>query len=113
MASWTRSLFKANNANQPAELSTTEKGHEDGFSPSPDRAEQGGRLPRKLNRIDKPRTRSITGSVADTDDSDEDMIKKQMIEEEGNAIKYRTCSWKKVFASFSCDDLRYRFDTND
>lgn len=99
MAPWTRSLAKANTENEPAHLSTVEKGHENGYSPSPDRAEEGGRTRRKLNRIDKPRTHSISGSVADSDNSDEDLIKKQMIEEEGNAIKYRTCSWKKVCSS--------------
>jgi hypothetical protein len=93
MASWTRSLFKAN-ANETVEFSTTSKGHEAGFSPSPDRAEQGGRGRRKMNRIDRPRTQSIVG--VDTDDSDEDVVKKQLLGEEGNAIKYRTCSWKKV-----------------
>lgn len=94
MASWTKSLFKGNNNNNaktdgPVEFTTDAKVHDADFSPSPDRAEQGGRSRRKLNRIDRPRTYSISGSTVDPEDSDEDMIKKQMIEEEGNAIKYR------------------------
>jgi len=106
MSSWTKSLFKGNNANDgPIEFSTDAKGQGD-FSPSPDRAEQGGRSRRKLNRIDRPRTYSISGSTVDPEDSDEDMIKKQMIEEEGNAIKYRTCSWRKtaalLFSEYIC-----------
>lgn len=110
MASWAKSLFKANNAQGTGQLSTAEKGLDDGFSPSPERAEQGGHGRRKLNRIDRPRTRSITGSVADSDDSDEDMVKKQMIEEEGNAIKYRTCSWKKVFTPSRRSAMPMPFD---
>lgn len=93
MSSWTKSLFKGNNTNanndRPVEFNTEFKGQDGDYSPSPDRAEEGGRSKRKLGRIDRPRTHSIVGSIGDSDDSGEDMIKQQMIAEEGNAIKYR------------------------
>lgn len=79
-----------------------EDGYYDGFASSPDAAESGGRkkVPKKMNRIDVPRTKSIGGSIAGravTDSSSEDIsVEKQMALEEGNAIKYRTCSWQKV-----------------
>lgn len=72
------------------------------FATSPDAAETGGckKSPVKMNRIDKPKTTSISGSVVGGDVSDstsEDFsIKKQMEAEAGNAIQYRTCTWQKV-----------------
>lgn len=73
------------------------------FSPSPDRAEQAGRpRHRRMTRIDRPRTASISGTIvgADVDDSSsfdsEDAIKKQMELEKDCEIQYRTCSWQKV-----------------
>ena len=46
---------------------------------------------RKMNRIDKP-------AIVTADDATDPSISvgKQMEMEAGNAIKYRTCSWKKV-----------------
>lgn len=79
-----------------------EFGSGSGFATSPDTAETGGRKksPIKMNRIDKPRTTSISGSAVGGDVSDttsEDFsIEKQMEAEAGNAIQYRTCSWQKV-----------------
>ncbi|PIB02012.1 hypothetical protein CB0940_01013 [Cercospora beticola] len=89
-----------------------EDGYYDGFASSPDAAESGGRkkVPKKMNRIDVPRTKSIGGSIAGravTDSSSEDIsVEKQMALEEGNAIKYRTCSWQKtaalLFSEYIC-----------
>lgn len=64
--------------------------------------EEGGkrRAPRKMSRIDQPRTKSITGSIAGLEQTSSDdyqtSIQKQMDAEAGNAIQYRTCSWQKV-----------------
>lgn len=77
-------------------------GYYDGFSPAA--AEEGGRkaAPRKMSRIDQPRTKSITGSLAgrgitEDDASDPSVsVAKQMELESGNEIQYRTCSWQKV-----------------
>lgn len=77
-------------------------GYYDGFSPAA--AEEGGRkaAPRKMSRIDQPRTKSITGSIAgrgitEDDASDPSVsVAKQMELESGNEIQYRTCSWQKV-----------------
>lgn len=77
-------------------------GYYDGFSPAT--AEEGGRkaAPRKMSRIDQPRTKSITGSLAgrgitEDDASDPSVsVAKQMELESGNEIQYRTCSWQKV-----------------
>lgn len=71
-------------------------GYYDGFSP-----EDGGRKasgPRKMSRIDAPRTRSITGLEGTSDDASDPStsVAKQMELESGNEIQYRTCSWQKV-----------------
>ncbi|KAM3419254.1 hypothetical protein BST61_g5192 [Cercospora zeina] len=89
-----------------------EDGYHNGFASSPDAAETGGRkkAPKKMNRIDVPRTKSIGGSITGrdvTDRSSEDLsVEKQMELEEGNAIKYRTCSWQKtaalLFSEYIC-----------
>lgn len=58
--------------------------------------------PRKMNRIDKPKTAGITGTnTADSDTDSSVTVGKQMELEAGNAIKYRTCSWPKVRQSMS------------
>lgn len=60
------------------------------------RQSNGGR---KMSRIDKPVTQSISGQGGLTDDDASDpsvSVGKQMELEAGNAIKYRTCSWQKV-----------------
>lgn len=77
-------------------------GYYDGFSPAA--TEEGGRkaAPRKMSRIDQPRTKSISGTLSgregvDGDESDPDAsVAKQMELESGNEIQYRTCSWQKV-----------------
>lgn len=58
---------------------------------------------RKMSRIDRPVTKSITsldaprGSTSPDDVTDPSIsVGKQMEMEAGNAIKYRTCSWQKV-----------------
>lgn len=50
------------------------------------------------NRIDRPRTGSIVtaGTMGDGISEQSVSVGKQMEMEEGNAIKYRTCSWQKV-----------------
>lgn len=86
-------------------------GYYDGFSAAA--AEEGGTRPqpRKMSRIDQPRTRSIiAGSVAgrgvEDDASDPSTsVEKQMELESANEIQYRTCSWQKVcplLPSMSC-----------
>jgi hypothetical protein len=74
------------------------------FSGDQTSAENGGQKPRKMkmNRIDGPITKPIGGeNVLNDDSTDSDVsIGKQMEMEAGNAIKYRTCSWKKVNTSF-------------
>lgn len=76
---------------------------------SPDDAEKGGRAsqPRKMSRIDRPVTRSITGSIGGRGIDDEDItIGQQKEMEAGNAIQYRTCSWQKtaalLFSEYIC-----------
>jgi hypothetical protein len=66
-------------------------------------AENGGKKPRKMNRIDGPITKPIGAeNVLNDDGTDSDVsIGKQMEMEAGNAIKYRTCSWQKVRYSIS------------
>ena len=68
----------------------------DGFAP--DTEKQGGEAPRKMSRIDRPVTKSISGDVPTDDDATEISVTvgKQMELEAGNSIKYRTCSWQKV-----------------
>lgn len=75
------------------------KGYYGDYAANQSAAENGGKKPRrKMNRIDKPVTKSISGDLATADDSTDasDAIGKQMEMEAGNAIKYRTCSWQKV-----------------
>lgn len=79
-----------------------------------DTEKQGGQPAgaRKMSRIDRPVTKSISGSVAGRDMVDDDMtdtsvsVGKQMELEAGNAIKYRTCSWYKtaalLFSEYIC-----------
>lgn len=56
--------------------------------------------PRQMARIDKPKRHGSI--VAADDDSTASMsIGKQMELEAGNAIKYRTCSWRKVCSADS------------
>ena len=75
------------------------QGYYNGFTPDPER--QGG--PRKMSRIDKPISKSISGSVDgrrrsadESPDSADITVGKQLELEAGNAIQYRTCSWQKV-----------------
>lgn len=84
------------------------EGYYEGFSPDAGVAEGGG-YPgkRKMSRIDRPVTKSISGSVTGRGLPEDDLtdtgvsVGKQMELEAGNAIKYRTCSWEKVwFLSF-------------
>lgn len=65
---------------------------------------------RKMARIDRPVTRSISavagGVSGDTTSEQSISIDKQMELEADNAIKYRTCSWKKtaalLFSEYIC-----------
>ncbi|KXT12972.1 hypothetical protein AC579_3153 [Pseudocercospora musae] len=110
-----------NNAVNPSHGLDAEKpgsghpGHHNAFSSSQDAAERGARRAseaRKMSRIDKPRTMSISASVAgrQVNDSDSDdntvSVEKQMELEAGNEIQYRTCSWQKtaalLFSEYIC-----------
>lgn len=114
------------NGNSDEEKGFGQQGYYDGFQGN--RNEHGLKFggSTKMNRIDKPVTKSISGSIAygrrtsvearamaaaaaEAQDSDADItIGKQMELEAGNAIQYRTCSWQKVwprFLSYSCSDL--------
>lgn len=73
-----------------------------GFAPDTEKQDTNAG-PRKMSRIDRPVTKSISGNIAggrrdsDTDPIGADVsVGKQLEMEEGNAIKYRTCSWPKV-----------------
>jgi hypothetical protein len=95
-------------------------GYYEGFSPDAPVAEDGGRTSmtgpggRKMSRIDRPVTKSISGSIAGRgaepipDDATDTSLSvgKQMEMEAGNAIKYRTCSWYKtaalLFSEYIC-----------
>ena len=59
------------------------------FDPEKERELENGGQPRRLSRIAPPPSASISGDV------DKD-VSLQVQMEEGNAIKYRTCSWQKV-----------------
>jgi hypothetical protein len=67
----------------------------------PDTEAQGPKY-RKMSRIDKPVTKSISGNVdgrrmsLEDAESEDITVGKQMELEAGNAIQYRTCSWQKV-----------------
>ncbi|EME87614.1 uncharacterized protein MYCFIDRAFT_212957 [Pseudocercospora fijiensis CIRAD86] len=112
-----------NNAVNPSHGLDAEKpgfgdaGYYHGFSSSQDAAERGARRgtgteTRKMSRIDKPRTTSISESVGgrQMNDSDSDdntvSVEKQMELEKGNEIQYRTCSWQKtaalLFSEYIC-----------
>lgn len=81
-------------------------GYYDNFSPDGADAEKlqsRGSAPRRMSRIDRPVTKSISGTLSGRRSVDGDMdseqsvsVGKQMELEAGNAIKYRTCSWPKV-----------------
>ena len=68
------------------------EGYYDGYGQD---AEKGAGQPvrgsRKMSRIDQP-----DGLTADDATDPSVSVGKQMELEAGNAIKYRTCSWKKV-----------------
>ncbi|KAK4506989.1 hypothetical protein PRZ48_000723 [Zasmidium cellare] len=101
-----------NNNDIDAKPSFGGNGYYDGFSPAA--TEEGGRkaAPRKMSRIDQPRTKSISGTLSgregvDGDESDPDAaVTKQMELESGNEIQYRTCSWQKtaalLFSEYIC-----------
>lgn len=74
-----------------------------GFSPVDD-VESAGQpgAPRKMSRIDRPMTKSISaggekGLTADDASDPSVSVGRQMELEAGNAIQYRTCSWQKVW----------------
>lgn len=79
-------------------------GYYDGFSPNgADPEKQQSNAGRKMSRIDRPVTKSISGSLSgrrsidgDVDSEASVSVGRQMELEAGNAIKYRTCSWPKV-----------------
>ena len=93
---------KKSDSSSPSSSPSTEKANpelsKDGvFSGDQTSAENGGKKPRKMNRIDGPITKPIGGENLNDDSTDSDVsIGKQMEKEAGNAIKYRTCSWQKV-----------------
>lgn len=71
-----------------------------------DLAENGGQQPRKMSRIDRPVTKSITGHTGDGDSDNSISVGRQVQMESGNAIQYRTCSWQKtaalLFSEYIC-----------
>ncbi|PNS19885.1 hypothetical protein CAC42_7852 [Sphaceloma murrayae] len=74
-----------------------------------DDSESGGSVPLdNLPRLASPKRRSITGggSKTDVEAAPAYHIKSQKDSEEGNSIKYRTCSWKKtaalLFSEYIC-----------
>lgn len=76
------------------------EGYYDGFQPDVEKQGAQGPTYRKMSRIDRPITASISGSIGGRKSIDEtgagDSVGQQMEAEAGNAIKYRTCSWQKV-----------------
>jgi len=78
-----------------------QEGYYDGFAGDAEKGGQPMNGGRKMSRIDRPITKSISGN-AGGGVSDDDMtetsvsVGKQMELESGNSIKYRTCSWRKV-----------------
>ncbi|EMD00941.1 hypothetical protein BAUCODRAFT_20928 [Baudoinia panamericana UAMH 10762] len=82
------------------------EGYYDGFNPGD--AEKGDydRTKRKMSRIDRPITKSISGTTDDDASDPSISVGKQMELEAGNAIKYRTCSWYKtaalLFSEYIC-----------
>jgi len=103
---------KKSDSSSPSSSPSTEKANpelsKDGvFSGDQTSAENGGKKPRKMNRIDGPITKPIGGENLNDDSTDSDVsIGKQMEKEAGNAIKYRTCSWQKtaalLFSEYIC-----------
>ena len=79
-----------------------EKGYYDGFGKDPEAQGRASEARyRKMSRLDAPAGASIAGMHQGRGSVDENMepdvaIGKQVEMEEGNAIKYRTCSWQKV-----------------
>jgi hypothetical protein len=92
-----------------------EEGYYKNFSPDGTKDPEKGGMPggpRKMSRIDRPVTKSISGQLAGNDLTGDDAtdpsisVGKQMELEAGNAIKYRTCSWYKtaalLFSEYIC-----------
>ncbi|WPG99215.1 Hypothetical protein R9X50_00202600 [Acrodontium crateriforme] len=86
-----------------------DKSYYNGFGSGDDENQGTTRGPRKMSRIDKPVTKSISGAGGAGTSDDDDMsisVGKQMELEAGNAIKYRTCSWQKtaalLFSEYIC-----------
>ena len=84
-------------------------GDYEGFKPDVENGGQPGY--RKMSRIDRPITASISGNIEGRKSSIDDTgagvsIGAQMEAEAGNAIKYRTCSWQKtaflLFSEYIC-----------
>jgi hypothetical protein len=44
-------------------------------------------------------------SDSDTDQSSTAILDKQIAAEDGHAIRYRTCSWQKVCAAYTCSSV--------
>jgi hypothetical protein len=89
--------------------SSNEKPNYGEYAGNPNVAEMGGAEPRarKGSRIDAPITKGIAGDAEQDSDTDTSVsIGKQMELEAGNAIQYRTCSWKKtaalLFSEYIC-----------
>lgn len=99
---------KKSDGSSPSSSPSTEKANPELFGKKDDAvfagdqttAENGGKMPRKMNRIDGPITKPIGGENVAGDSGDEMSIGKQMELEAGNAIQYRTCSWQKVRSPF-------------
>ncbi|KAK5120912.1 hypothetical protein LTR85_005696 [Meristemomyces frigidus] len=94
----------------PPAFGNGQEGYYDGFGADAEKGVgQTGSGGRKMSRIDKPVSKSISGMGGVTDDDATDpsiTIGKQMELEAGNAIKYRTCSWRKtaalLFSEYIC-----------
>ncbi|KAK5132916.1 hypothetical protein LTR08_008362 [Meristemomyces frigidus] len=105
---------KASDVSPPANNQPTfgNEGYYDGFGRDAEKGvDQPARGSRKMSRIDKPMTKSIGGLNADSltaDDATDPSVSvgRQMELEAGNAIKYRTCSWRKtaalLFSEYIC-----------
>ncbi len=73
----------------------------DGWDPEmgrqlPRKSDPFAGAPRKMSRLDAPRSGSIVGLDLDSDTDSNATVSKQIEMEADNAIKYRTCSWQKV-----------------
>lgn len=76
---------------------------DDGASPDVERQDENYG-PRRMSRIDRPITGSISGLAGGRKSSIDETgagvsIGQQMEAEAGNAIQYRTCSWQKVYSA--------------